>query len=305
MPKRINLVGQKFNHLTVIQLDEEKTQQSKRTHWIVECDCPSHTRFTVLGSNLKRGNTTKCKYCKAENLIGQKFNRLLVIDRVIKDEKVYWKCLCDCGNEIILRPDSLRSGHTKSCGCLQREKVSQLNFKDLTGQKFGRLTAIKRSERKNNSGQYYWYCDCECGTTSIEIDGKHLIQGDTLSCGCLKSKGEEKISQILTDNNISFIKECRISDFVMTTGGCPRFDFAILNPDKSIAYFIEYNGEQHYIARGNRFTEERVKIIQQRDKEKEEYCNKNNIPLICIKYTDYDNLNLEQLYFPNYIKNKE
>ena len=55
----------------------------------------------------------------------------------------------------------------------------------------------------------------------------------------------------------------------------------------------------------NRFTEERVKIIQQRDQEKEQYCNKNNIPLICIKYTDYDNLSLEQLYFPRYIKNKE
>lgn len=60
----------------------------------------------------------------------------------------------------------------------------------------------------------------------------------------------------------------------MTTGGNPRFDFAILDENNNVKYFIEYQGEQHYIARGNIFTEEKVKIIQQRDKEKLEYCKK-------------------------------
>ena len=44
MPPRKDLIGQKFNHLTVIELDEVKTKTSKRTHWITECDCPWHTR---------------------------------------------------------------------------------------------------------------------------------------------------------------------------------------------------------------------------------------------------------------------
>lgn len=44
-----------------------------------------------------------------------------------------WKCQCDCGNEIIVRPDSLTSGHTKSCGCLQKEIVSQNNKISLIG----------------------------------------------------------------------------------------------------------------------------------------------------------------------------
>ena len=43
MAKREDLTGQKFGHLTVIKLDEEKTKISKRTHWICECDCEDHT----------------------------------------------------------------------------------------------------------------------------------------------------------------------------------------------------------------------------------------------------------------------
>lgn len=74
MPKRENLIGQKFGHLTVISLDIEKTELTKRTHWICECDCEDHTRLSVLATNLKRGNSTKCKYCKAENLVGNKYN---------------------------------------------------------------------------------------------------------------------------------------------------------------------------------------------------------------------------------------
>lgn len=92
MPRE-NLIGQKFSHLTVIELDEEKTKETGRTHWICECDCEDHTRLSVLVTNLKSGNSTKCKYCRAKNLIGQKFNQLTVIKRIIdKNDKVVWKC---------------------------------------------------------------------------------------------------------------------------------------------------------------------------------------------------------------------
>ena len=296
MPKRENLIGQKFGHLTVIKLDEEKTKASKRTHWICECDCEDHTQLSVLASNLKKGNTTKCKYCKAENLIGQTFNYLTVIKRVIDEQdRVKWLCRCICGNEIIVRGDSLRSGHTKSCGCFQKKRVSEIASKNLIGQKFGKLIVKKRSQRKDSNGQYYWICDCDCGSKNIEISGHNLISRDTKSCGCVRSKGEEKIAKILTENNISFLREYCIKDYQMTTGGNPRFDFAILDENNNVKYFVEYQGEQHYIARGNIFTEEKVKIIQQRDKEKLEYCKKNNIPIIYIPYTIYDEIKIENL----------
>lgn len=206
-----------------------------------------------------------------------------------------WEATCDCGNKIVVRGDSLRAGHTRSCGCLQKEVVGSINKKDLVGQKFGRLTVIKQSQRKDSSGNYYWFCNCECGTTNQEVSGHHLVQGNISSCGCMRSKGEEKITKILVENNIKFKREYLIEEFTLSTGGHPRFDFAILDDNNQLKYFIEYHGEQHYQARGSIFTEERVAIIQTRDKEKEKFCEKNAIPLIIIPYTKFNDLNLKDL----------
>ena len=101
----------------------------------------------------------------------------------------------------------------------------------------------------------------------------------------------------MSDNNISFITQCSPENFIMTTGGKPKYDFAILNSDKTIAYFIEYQGEQHFIARGNIFTEEKVAIIKQRDLEKKSYCEKNNIPLIYVNYTEFETFSINDIYF--------
>lgn len=60
------------------------------------------------------------------------------------------------------------------------------NFKDLTGQKFGRLTVIKRVEN-NKWGRAQWLCQCECGNTTI-LTGNALLRGNTKSCGCLAAE---------------------------------------------------------------------------------------------------------------------
>lgn len=62
--------------------------------------------------------------------------------------------------------------------------MAQYNFKDLTGQKFGRLTVINRAEN-DKCGHARWLCKCECGNTKI-ILGSHLRRGLIQSCGCLQ-----------------------------------------------------------------------------------------------------------------------
>lgn len=57
-------------------------------------------------------------------------------------------------------------------------------FIDLSGQKFGRLTAIERIEN-NKSGETLWLCKCICGKESTVAAGR-LRSGKTRSCGCLK-----------------------------------------------------------------------------------------------------------------------
>lgn len=60
---------------------------------------------------------------KPINLIGQKFGRLVVLKRMDNDEwgHLRWLCLCDCNKEKTIQGNHLKSGHTKSCGCLYRE----------------------------------------------------------------------------------------------------------------------------------------------------------------------------------------
>lgn len=71
------------------------------------------------------------------DLTGQRFERLTVIGFSHKTKTaVYWKCICDCGKEVIASRQSLRCGDKKSCGCYHRdfmkslaEKVHRLNKK--------------------------------------------------------------------------------------------------------------------------------------------------------------------------------
>src|SRR5699024_7767842 len=60
---------------------------------------------------------------KTIDLTGQKFGRLVVVDREgsNKHKKAIWLCRCECGNTTVVVGSDLRSGHTKSCGCLENE----------------------------------------------------------------------------------------------------------------------------------------------------------------------------------------
>jgi hypothetical protein len=62
------------------------------------------------------------------DLSGRKYGRLTVVKRTGKDRqrRYHWLCRCSCGEEKIVRGDSLKSGKTKSCGCLHKEKVAHL-----------------------------------------------------------------------------------------------------------------------------------------------------------------------------------
>ena len=80
-----------------------------------------------------------------KDLTGQKFNRLTVLELGERNSsgQIQWKCRCDCGNIVLVTTTYLKTGHTKSCGCLNREKASNR----LQTEKF-----IKSREnyRKNN-----------------------------------------------------------------------------------------------------------------------------------------------------------
>ena len=62
---------------------------------------------------------------KMIDLTGQRFGRLTVVKRAVntKNGKAQWVCKCDCGNYNVVQSYDLRSGNTKSCGCLNAERL--------------------------------------------------------------------------------------------------------------------------------------------------------------------------------------
>lgn len=116
------------------------------------------------------------------DLTGQRFGRLVALERLPKRSggRYLWRCRCDCGRELNVRADALRSGNTKSCGCSRRGKIR----KDLTGRRFGALVVIEWTEEKS-CGHALWRCRCDCGQ-ELKVRSDALCSGNTKSCGCAK-----------------------------------------------------------------------------------------------------------------------
>ncbi len=132
---------------------------------------------------------------KTIDLTGQRFGRLTVIERIeSKRNYAMWKCLCDCGNYTDSRTGVLLKGRKLSCGCLQKEIASKNQFIDISGERFGNLTAIEPIG-KTKHNEIIWKCQCDCGKQT-EATGINLRRGHAKSCGCLKggfaSKGKKK-----------------------------------------------------------------------------------------------------------------
>ena len=89
---------------------------------------------------------------KAMNLVGQRFGRLVVVERAQNNVcgHTFWKCLCDCGNETIVRGTTLTAGKTQSCGCITSERMKAGNPKH--GYRYTRMYSIWASmlKRCNN-----------------------------------------------------------------------------------------------------------------------------------------------------------
>lgn len=290
MPKAIDLTGQTFGEITVLCKDEELSREKKRVYWKCRCSCGREK--SIRGDGLKKIQT--CGECK-KDLTGQRFGRLIALKKGKKDkaEHQFWFCKCDCGNIVEVNGDNLRRGLTQSCGCLQAERAHQIRFKDLSGQRFGKLIVIPNDYIiEEPSKKAKWHCKCDCGNDTW-VTSYSLTSGGTQSCGCISSSiGESNIAKILEDNDVEFYREFTFLDLPNR-----RYDFYL----PALNRLIEFDGEQHTNPnRGWNKTEENFRAIQQRDKEKNEYATQHNIDLIRIPYYERDKMTLELLLGDKY-----
>lgn len=261
-----------------------------KSKWQCQCECGNISE--VEGSSLRRGNSKSCGKCGSKKTKtidmtgwimsehGVVNSKIIVLHQVpSKGGHALWACKCSCGNpqSFVVDGGNLRSGHTLSCGCLSKG----INHINRSNQYINNIW-IGEQVGQNRQGAYLYDCTCFCGNHFIS-DATRIINGHKQSCGCLKSKGESKIKQILDELNIFYKQEYELLDLVGEHGQPRRIDFAIFDEDKSIKCFIEYQGEQHYDINNSWYREST-------DEEKRAYCKLKSIQLIEIPYIDYNKL---------------
>lgn len=255
---------------------------------VIECcnavgSKPEYVRkiFRKIGYKATVQRPDKLKY-KEGDYIGK---GVLFNKRLDKDTGIFI-CPYD-GEKFIAKIGNVASGKTSSCGCHRIPTFEdKVNFQDLTGRRFGKLTVLYRLSNRNKDNRVIWHCVCDCGRFK-NVPGKYLKDGSTTSCGCLCSKGEEAIKQFLDSAGIEYEHQKTFTDCVNPqTNWNLIYDFYL--PKYNTC--IEFDGEQHFHKTGGYFAKETTEQIQYRDVIKTQYCIDHRIPLYRISYLEYDNI---------------
>lgn len=211
------------------------------------------------------------------DLTGKKYGRWLVL-RPDENKKQYWICKCECGTIKSVKACGLKSGRSKSCGCLHkelaREEFIRRNSKDLTGKRFGRLVAMEVAEKRYPTEQRKWKCRCDCGSI-VNCFSLNLMRGHTTSCGCMNSYGEEMISKLLCEHGVKFEKNKTFNTCRMPSGSYAKFDFYINDE-----YLLECDGLLH--EQGTWLN--KPSKVKERDAIKNAWCKENGITLLRVPY---------------------
>lgn len=185
---------------------------------------------------------------KVKDLTGQKFGRLTVVERDMNDpaKRSKWICRCDCGNICSVYSNHLKSGQTTSCGCARKG----VNLRDITGQRFGRLVTIERTEKKVGHS-YVYKCRCDCGAICY-VDSASLKGGQTTSCGCYAAEVHKKSVRKMVNErkkyyveNTDIIGICNRPIPKNNTSGCMGVSW-----DKSVKIWkakIVFQGRSYYL----------------------------------------------------------
>lgn len=151
------------------------------------------------------------------SLIGKRFGKLIVVAQAeSKSGQRRWMCQCDCGGTNIVTTGNLNSGHTTNCGCKKSP--------DLTGQVFGKLTVIGRSDKRNPRGKRttpMWECRCECGNITYKATDTLTNPDENMCQECKGRIGAEiarKSAGFVDGTQISRIKNMTL--IATNTSGC-------------------------------------------------------------------------------------
>jgi len=158
--KRIDektLIGKVIDGSEIIDAWRYRDRWQEKIKVKVHCHC-GNIREKDYSIFQRYPRCIKCMRRDPKLLIGLKFNRLTIIDawRIERKHPTFGvKCLCDCGNETTTTIHSLKTGGTKSCGCLNKEAYADLSSRRtdiLDGTALLKINNTKKLQRNNSSG---------------------------------------------------------------------------------------------------------------------------------------------------------
>ena len=162
--------GMRYGRWTL--LEEVKTGKPS-THWLCRCDCGIEK--VVCQNDLRNNRSQSCGCLRNEMTrkrnvkreLGKRYGHLLVVSKSNKvvNHCIHWVCKCDCGATTVVAGQDLRSGQTKSCGCVTGKGHRANNFYQI----------LRDWKRMANTRGYDW--------TLSEKEAKDLSQGDCFYCG--------------------------------------------------------------------------------------------------------------------------
>ena len=201
--------GQRFGMLVVLGY---AGIQNRRRCWRCQCDCGNEC--IVSGTSLNSGKQKSCGCIRPlgpKELVGQRFGSLLVKEYAGNREgRQYWLCQGDCGNTTEVWQSNLLSGHTKSCGCRQKESYRK-NLKLIDGTSVTQIEKRRNTPIKSNTSGYtgvYWKSKTQMWSAQITFKGKTYYLGsfsDITDAVKARKRGEEK----LFDNFLAWYYEDR------------------------------------------------------------------------------------------------
>lgn len=252
-----NLIGIRYGRLIVVSRSS-RTDCRQNSYWICKCDCGKTKE--ICGCNLRSGKTNSCgcySISRLKNsridLSGKTFNLLKVVSYSHQKGKLhYWSCVCDCGKEKIIEGSSLRSGNTRSCGCIIRD--------NLVGKRFGRWVVLEMFVINSRTKPK---CQCDCGVIKNVFSGS-LKSGSSISCGCYKTEfGKSKIGPKSPTWNSNLSDEQRTSNYY---GRGRRFDEWAASVKKTYDYTCQKclkkggNLKSHHILPWSLYPKQRYRI---------------------------------------------
>lgn len=179
--------GDRFGRWTVISFAGSKSKygNKKQRFYLCRCDCGT-VEEVANGGLLKKNKEPRCNKCGRRflDLAGKLFGMLQVVERTERPAdspclSIHWRCVCDCGKEVVRSAEYLTITAHPTCGCKRWKEA-----KDLTGKTFGQWTVIAIAKKgQNETGKYElkWKCRCECGRTG-EVDHWNLTANRTSGC---------------------------------------------------------------------------------------------------------------------------